>query len=60
MKISSLGVGLNEKSKLHPIPTGGVFEDFQDNGRTIFIGRIERSMYVVSLLKRVFEDLFGN
>ena len=38
----------------------GVFEDFQDNDRKFFIGRIERSMYVVSLLKRVFEDLFGN
>ena len=45
---------------VNPIPTGGDFEDFRDNGQKNFIARIERSMYVVSLLKRVFEDLLGN
>ena len=44
----------------NPLPTGGDFEDFRDNSRKIFIGRIERSMTVVSLPKRVFQDLFGN
>ena len=45
---------------VNPLPTGGDFEDFRDNSRKFFIGRMERSINVVSLLKRVFEDLFGN